>query len=193
LDSAWNEREPNTREGASDGRVPAVLIIGYGNISRRDDSVALHIILRLRERLGMPEWHGSSEPDEVDENPATIFLHQLAPELAESLSRFDLVVFVDAHVDGMGWEPVHRQEVVATYRANMVTHHLNPDSVLALCRSLYGRCPEGYVVSVLGHDFDFGEELSPATSALADEAVDGLLDLLRARGLDAGTQGEAGL
>jgi hydrogenase maturation protease len=177
LDSARERQEVHSEARA--------LIIGYGNISRRDDSVAMHIIRRLRDRLGMPEWQGESEPNETDENPATIFLHQLAPELAEGIAHYDLVVFVDAHVEGVGWEPVHRQEITPAYRANMVTHHLKPDSVLAFCRSLYGRCPKGYIVSVLGHDFDFGEELSPATSALADEAVEGLVDLLRTEGIGA--------
>jgi Ni,Fe-hydrogenase maturation factor len=44
----------------------AVLIIGYGNLSRRDDSVAWHIMQRLRQRLGLPIDDLDLEQDPID-------------------------------------------------------------------------------------------------------------------------------
>lgn len=163
----------------------AVLIIGYGNLSRRDDSVAWHIMQRLRQRLGLPIDDLDLEQDPIDAEGrlVTCFVHQLAPEMAEALTRYDLVVFVDAHVEGTGWDPVWLQEVEPVLTANMVSHHLLPSSLLALCGTLYDRCPSGYTLTVLGHDFDFGEELAPDTSRRADEAVERLLALLRAHGV----------
>ncbi|MBN1402305.1 MAG: hypothetical protein JXA74_15805, partial [Anaerolineae bacterium] len=103
---------------------------------------------------------------------------QLAPELAESLAECDIVIFVDAHVDGAGWEPLHWQEVTPAYESSLVGHHLKPASVVALTESLYGRSPRPYVLSVLGTDFDFGEGLSAGTSKRADLAVERLLAFL---------------
>jgi Ni,Fe-hydrogenase maturation factor len=142
---------------------------------------------RVRGRLGWPDGDLDleSDPAEADGPLVTCFVHQLAPEMAEALTRYSLVVFVDAHVEGAGWEPVHLQEVEPVLTANMISHHLRPASLLALCASLYGRCPRGYLLTVLGHDFDFGEELAPDTSRRADEAVERLLALLRAHGVEA--------
>jgi len=50
--------------------------------------------------------------------------------------------------------------------------------LLALCQTLFGHAPKAYVLSVLGHDFDFGDELSAETSALAEEAVGRLVNLV---------------
>ena len=155
-----------------------MLIVGYGNASRRDDGVALHIMQRLRRRLGLPLGELDDEDGDASGDPAMIYVHQLGPELAETLSQHDLVVFVDAHVEGANWQPVHWQEIIPAYRSSMVSHHLTPDVLLALCQTLFGHAPKAYMLSVLGHDFDFGDELSAETSALADEAVSRLVDLV---------------
>lgn len=164
--------------------VSSILLIGYGNISRRDDGVALHIVRRLRERLGLPLQEALDE-EELALAPGVtcMFLHQLAPELAESVAEYEAVVFLDAHVGDAGWPPVHWQPVGVAYQSGMNGHHLKPATILALAQGLYGRCPQGYVLSVLGEDFDFGDQLTPATSARADLAVDRLEELIRACGL----------
>ena len=166
-----------------------VLLVGYGNLSRRDDGVAYHILQRLRKRLGHPspaleddyEEMGGSIPG--DARLAMMCAHQLGPEMAEALAQFDVVVFIDAHIASAGWEPVHWQEITPGIRASLVSHHMKPDTLLALCGALYGHTPKGYILSILGTDFDFGMGLSPTTAALVDEAVDGLLELLRTKGM----------
>ncbi len=184
--------------GASATRAQAVLLIGYGNASRRDDGVAVHVLQRLRARLGLdPDALLAAEDiisdDGLGSRLSMVCLHQLAPELAEVLAEYDVAVFIDAHVGGLDWAPVHWREVEPVYEAGVIGHHLKPGVVLALCHTLYGRAPRGYTLSVLGYDFDFGEELSPATSALADQAVERLLALVR-QGEDAplGQSGRGG-
>ncbi|MFH1085653.1 MAG: hydrogenase maturation protease [Chloroflexota bacterium] len=161
----------------------SILVIGYGNASRRDDGVAYHLIERLRQRLGLPSYEESeSAPETSQDRLAMVFVHQLATELAETVQAYDVVVFIDAHVHDAGWGPVHWQEIAPAYQPSLVTHHLKPAAILALCQSLYGRAPRGYILSVLGHDFDFGEELAPDTSARCDQALVRLLALLIAEG-----------
>lgn len=161
----------------------SVLIIGYGNLSRRDDGVAFHIIAQLRRRLGLTSQLDEDEPDALGERPATMLVHQLAPEMAETLAQYDAVVFIDAHVADTDWAPVHWQEIAPALRSSMVSHHFKPSMLLSLAGSLYGRTPRGYTLSVLGTDFDFGETLAPDTSSRADEAVERLLAFLRAEGV----------
>jgi len=183
-DDALHRTERGSAGASPQETVPSVLIVGYGNISRRDDGVAFHIIQRLRERLGLPAWPRDVEFDErLEAGLAMVFVHQLAPELAETVARFEVVVFVDAHVRGAQRDPVQWEEITPAYRAGMVSHQFQPSVVLALCQTLYGRCPGGYILSVLGTDFDFGDRLSPHTSELADEAVGVLLDVLSSRGM----------
>lgn len=165
--------------------MPTVLLIAYGNASRRDDGVAFHIIEHLRTAVG----NASGDLDEDAEGSIVpgvevIGLQQLAPELAEELIAHDAVIFIDAHVAGTPWQDVHWQAVQPEFRTSMVTHHLKPETLVALCQTLYGRVPAAYILSVLGSDFDFGDELSPATAARAEQAAAVLgewCDLLRAR------------
>ena len=155
------------------------LLVPYGNASRRDDGVAFHIASRLLERLGL-------HADDVEETATydvadglTIMgVHQLAPELAQDLAEVDVVVFIDAHVPGTVWDDVHWERIEAELRPSMVMHLLKPQSVLALCETIYQRSPQAYVLSVLGTDFDFGVELSEQAQALVGPAVDRVLALM---------------
>ncbi len=181
-------REAFARGGSLALNVSSLLLVGYGNISRRDDGVALHILRHLRRRLGLSlnDWEANTVlcPNGGARKPlAMICVHQLAPELAELAAQYDAVIFIDAHVAAADWEPVAWQEISPAYRAGMLGHHLKPSVVLALSRSLYGGSPRGYTLSVLGHDFDFGEELSLDTFTLAQEAVSFLLGLIQSEGL----------
>src|ERR1700758_3673560 len=63
--------------------LPRALIIAYGNPLRSDDGVAWRAAEALRQKFS---------PAEVE----IACLHQLAPELAETVSRFACVIFVDA-------------------------------------------------------------------------------------------------
>lgn len=155
------------------------LLIPYGNPSRRDDGVAFHIARRLLDRLGL-EAQDVEEVATYDVQGGLTILgvHQLAPELAQDLAEVDVVVFIDAHVPGTAWDEVHWEEIQGELRPSMVTHHLKPESVLALCHALYQRAPKAYVLSVLGTDFDFGGELSLQAQALVEPAVERLLALI---------------
>lgn len=92
-------------------------------------------------------------------------MHQLTPDLAESMSRASRVVFIDASAEGAPGTLTCRRIGAGDTPPAPFCHHLTPDSLLALCKVLYGRWPEAFVVSVTGESFDFGETLSAAVSA----------------------------
>jgi hydrogenase maturation protease len=162
------------------------LVIGYGNPSRRDDGVGLTVVNGLRERLARPPLlEGEDGYDQLGSPVDTLFLQQLMPELAETLAGYDRVWFVDAHV-GVIPDLVRRVALNPGFDPASVSHHLKPESLLALAAQLYGRAPRGELFSVRGYDFDFGEGLSPETAAGARQVVVELWSLIE------GTQDDAG-
>lgn len=148
------------------------LVIGYGNASRRDDGVALHVVNGLRVRWGLAPLAPLADGwDELGGLRDSLFLQQLTPELAATLAEYDLVVFVDAAL--LQTEAgVAVERVAPALRLAAVSHHMEPAALLALAAQLFGRAPAGWLTSVHGHDFDFGDELSAETAAAVPEAVE---------------------
>ena len=101
--------------------------------------------------------------------------HQLTPELAVEVASADVVVFIDARVEGGAPGSLSLQPVVPQTRRSTVTHHLDPSGLAGLVQELYGRLPPMHVVSVRAASLGAGEELSPAAEAalpgIADEVA----------------------
>jgi hydrogenase maturation protease len=154
------------------------LVAGFGNLYRRDDGVARVVVNRLRERLGRQPLDEMDDGfDDLGHTVDTVVLHQLVPELAEDLRHYDLVIFVDAHVGSGIAEQIHEERLNVVYKAPFVYHQTHPSTVLALTRQMYDRAPHAVLLSLLGHDFDFGPGLSDETAALVEPAVDRVLAL----------------
>jgi hydrogenase maturation protease len=152
------------------------LVAGFGNSFRQDDGVARVVVNGLRKRLGRPPLDTLDDGfGDLGHPVDTVVLHQLVPELAEDLRHYDLVIFVDAHVGTSMPEPIHEERIAETYRSPFVYHQTHPSTVLALTRHMYDAAPAAYLVSLLGHDFDFGEGLSAATAQLVEPAIDRIL------------------
>jgi len=147
------------------------LVIGYGNADRQDDGVGWHILKALAERVGasVPEDPGASI--EVESEPVDLmFILQIYPELAEDISHYDRVCFVDAHTSDIP-EEIAWVELSPEYEKSPLTHHMSPKTVLSISATIYDRVPEAILVSVRGFHFEFERELSPRTTALAEEAT----------------------
>ena len=154
-----------------------VLVIGFGNVYRRDDGVAFHVLNVLRERLGRPVLAVDDDGfADLGHRIDTVLLHQIVPELADVASAYDLVVFVDAHVGSVP-ELIREEELMACFRSVTVSHQLHPCTLLALIQELHGRSVRGVLLSIIGHDFEFGEGLSAGTAALVPAAVERILAL----------------
>ncbi len=147
------------------------LILGYGNPDRQDDGVAWHILVKIALKAG---FSPPESPDEdftlLEGNPALIFALQLTPEMAETLAAYERICFVDAHT-GKVQEDLRISEVKPLFQSSPLTHHMTPESCLALAASLYGRAPDARLVSVHGYHFEFEQSLSPETARLAEQAV----------------------
>lgn len=151
-----------------------VLIIGYGNPSRRDDGAGLAVVNGLRGRLGLSALDETADGfDDLGRRLDTLFLQQLTPELAETLAQYEHVVFVDAHL-GLYPELVRRGTLRPQLDPALVSHHLKPGHLLALVEQLFGQAPTAELISIRGFDFDFGATLSPATAEGVEQVVSDL-------------------
>jgi hydrogenase maturation protease len=155
-----------------------LLILGYGNPDREDDGVAWHILRALMVRLGLPA--PESYEDEFPESQRIDFAFhlQLTPEMAEDISLYQYVCFVDAHTGDVP-EPVRLLDVESEFQASPFTHHLRPQSLLSMCETIYGRKPEAALLSVLGHRFLFSRQLSEETEELVPEALTLIWDRMK--------------
>ncbi len=157
------------------------LVLGFGNVYRRDDGVAYAVLNALRERLGRPALGIDDDGfDDLGHPIDTVLLHQLVPELAEVAAPYDQLVFLDAHVSTIE-EPVRQEELEARFRHATVSHQLHPCTLLALIEQMRGDAPRGTLISVRGYDFDFGEGLSEQTAALVPEAVERILEVAQSQ------------
>ncbi|MGA2801475.1 MAG: hydrogenase maturation protease [Verrucomicrobiota bacterium] len=140
------------------------LVIGYGNRSRRDDGVGWFVIEQLAA-LNLPEVELETD-------------QQLEIEAAETISRFDTVIFVDAAIPEAP-EPIQRTVVTPRFRSHAVAHYLTPADVLSLCKTLHGREPRAILFSIRGRDFNFGTTLSPEVEQAAREVVKQIVKIVR--------------
>lgn len=139
------------------------LVIGYGNDSRRDDGVGRYVIEQLAtHRLAATDLEVA---------------HQLEVELAETLTGYDRVIFVDAAVAQQP-EAIRCSRVRPGRHSHAVAHYLTPPDVLALCELLYGHRPEAILFSIRGEDFNFGVELTPSVAAAGREVVRQIAEII---------------
>ncbi|HEY3312895.1 MAG TPA: hydrogenase maturation protease [Anaerolineales bacterium] len=161
-----------------------ILLIGYGNPDRQDDGVAWHILQAITIKLGLPA--PASYEDEFPANGLLDFAFhlQLTPEMAEDISAYERVCFVDAHTGDIP-EPVRLIEVESEFQRSPFTHHLTAQSLLSMCETIYNTKPRAALLSVRGYQFGFARDLSKQSRALVPQAVrlieawlgDGSLDL----------------
>jgi hydrogenase maturation protease len=138
----------------------SVLVIAWGNPLREDDAVAWHVLEGLR----------SLKPRRTLPLMKLRHAHQLAPEMAECVSKAQGVVFIDARRDGQPGEI--RCEVIApSAGSNPLAHSLSPQALLLFAEQLYGRAPRAVVLSIAGERFGMGEALSPVVRRAIPRAI----------------------
>lgn len=134
----------------------SLLVIGYGNELRSDDGVGPKVAAAIGE-LNLP-------------GVRVIACHQLMPELAETVSRFERIIFVDASVD----EPreVRFRELEPATSSQLLAHAADPRTLLAMARDLFGRSPKAWWLTIPIESMEFGEDLTPLARRGCQEAVE---------------------
>lgn len=147
------------------------LIIGYGSSLHADDRFGIVVAEQLRNLV-------------ADDLAEVITTHQLQPELAEPISRFAGVIFVDACTSlppgevacldlqsrpGPNHEPV----------SSAFSHATTPRSLLDCARELYGQAPPGFLYLVGGEDFELGEQMSLTVANMVAPVVSSIVERIK--------------
>jgi hydrogenase maturation protease len=139
------------------------LVVGYGNVLRGDDGVGPWVAATIAA-MAPPDMRVRS-------------MHQLTPELAESLAQVEIVIFVDARLAEPGaGVAVSRLQVETS--AEALGHVLDPGRLLALTRALYGVVPDAYLVMIPATSFAVGDTLSPLAKGGAEAALSVIRQIL---------------
>jgi hydrogenase maturation protease len=142
------------------------LVLACGNSLRGDDGVALQVVNDL-QKTGC--------------DPATEFRwpQQWTPELAEPISKAEVVVFVDAALDAPAGSIACTHLLPNRSTSLGGTHHSSPESLLLLAEELYGKRPlRAYLVTVAGAAFELEENLSDPVRSAIPGAVERIKALL---------------
>jgi hydrogenase maturation protease len=153
------------------------LILGYGNLDRQDDGVAWFVLAGIAKYLGLD--YPPAEEDFIYHGDGIdlVFELQLTPEIAEILTSYSRVCFVDAHT-GAKPEDINAEEIQAIYQTSPFTHHMTPQTLLYYAAELYQAKPRGFLVSIRGYEFGFKQGLSPAAASLLDQAINKIINWL---------------
>jgi hydrogenase maturation protease len=133
-----------------------LVILGIGNDSRGDDGLGWAFLDALE---GDP-----------DIQARLIYRYQLMPEDAAEIAQARAAVFVDATKQsldkGFHWQPVtpERQPMVNS-------HWLPPEAVTGFCVEMQGSCPEAFVLSISGEQWELGQGLSEPARRRLEEAL----------------------
>ena len=141
---------------------PPILVIGYGNILRRDDGVGWAAARRLVDQL-------------PGDQAAVLTAPQLLPELAETVSHAQRVIFIDADAELPAGE-IHKSAVEPGTVAKSLGHHQTPQGILRLARDLYRHAPQAFIYTIGGADFSFGCTLSQPVQIALRKVVQSVVD-----------------
>jgi hydrogenase maturation protease len=143
---------------------PTILIYGYGNPGRQDDGTGVLLAEKLEEwahEKGLEEVHTDSN-------------YQLNLEDAASIANYDLVIFADASREEM--EDFRLEPLVASGKVEFSMHAVSPSFILHLCREIFNREPDSYLLHIRGYEWEFmggitvkaGENLGRALHCIQD-------------------------
>ncbi len=134
---------------------PVLLVIGYGNTLRQDDSAGPRVAEHIEAR-GLP-------------GVRTFACPQLSPEHAEAVARARVVVFVDAQAGAAG--NVRLRRIAPGESSQVTTHAAEPWTLLALARDVYGRVPLAWLLTIPAEQLGFGTDITQVTRRGIEIAV----------------------
>jgi hydrogenase maturation protease len=140
----------------------SICIVGVGNTLRSDDGVGAYVC----EQLGLLKHAGIT----------VITTQQLDIGMAEDLSKFDTVIFVDASLNEttFSFAPVNLEN----NPTQTFSHQVNATVLAKLIQQLFSSPIAFYICAIRASDFEMGNGLSTATKTNADAAIAMLLEWL---------------
>jgi len=131
-------------------REKKVLIYGYGNPGRRDDGMGIKITEMAEE------WKKAHDLYQIDIDSN----YQLNVEDAEKVSRYDLVIFVDASQEADLTNFRLTEVEPNDQKVEFTMHAVSPAYIIHLCQKLFDKKPQARLLSIKGYRWEFQEGLS---------------------------------
>ncbi len=125
-----------------------ILIFGIGNPGRQDDSLGIAFARQ------MEDWVTN-----INLNIDIEYNYQLNVEDAARIADHKLVIFADASKENI--DNFCLTHVIPKASNTVLSHSVNPESILFLCKELFNVQPDAYIVHIKGYDWEFGEPITP--------------------------------
>lgn len=139
------------------------MIFGIGNSARQDDGLGWAFLDEIeKQNTFKGELH---------------YRYQLNIEDAETVSKAEQVIFVDAFA-GKQEDNCVFEECELNGDITFTTHALNPEAIMALCKDVYNKKPEAYVLKISGKEWELGEGLTDEANKNLEKAVNIISNLL---------------
>lgn len=151
-----------------------LLIIGVGNLFRKDDAAGIFVARRLKERMGdaVPVLEHTGE----------------GVTLMEAWKTCSRVILVDAVSSGAAVGAIHRVDAIRSELPvdwfSCSTHNFGIAEAVELARSLDQLPKELRIIGIEGADFSPGEGLSPEVERAAGQVVEELVHCVKEGGTD---------
>jgi hydrogenase maturation protease len=142
-----------------------VLVVGLGHPYRSDDGIGIR---------------AAEEFEAINRDPRVevMITQELLPELAEVISKLDLLVFLDAR-DGGEPGTVEVSELKCDKSGSgAFLHTLTMETLLTAAGTLFGHAPKAMLISVAGECFDFGIHLTPKIEAALPVLLERLKEVI---------------
>ena len=148
------------------------LVIGYGNPLRTDDRFGLSVADRLKSR--------------IDNNSTTSVYscQQLLPEHVHMMKDCDWLIMVDASHQTPQGELRVRRVSGRTMQSGNPSHHMSPDDLIALAKSMECKPRHALLVTAGGFSFEAGETMTLGTSVLAEQVAQELTERISRLAMD---------
>jgi len=137
-----------------------ILLFGYGNPGRQDDGLGNEFIDQIED------WIEAEKLDniEVDSN------YQLNIEDADTISKKDVVIFVDASIEQIE-DFILTRVTPDGARIEFTMHAVSASFVLDLCNKIYKKFPDTYMLHIKGYEWEFEEGLTVKAKQNLDKAL----------------------
>jgi hydrogenase maturation protease len=147
---------------------PALLVLGWGNLSRGDDALGPLCVAALQDALPL---HLKNRVEFLED-------YQLQIEFALDLVGRERVLFIDASLSCAAPFEVHAAQPQRD--STISTHALSPEALLQVFSDLQGHAPPpATVLAIRGEEFELGKSMTASAQAHLAAAVTWANDWMR--------------
>lgn len=141
-----------------------LLLFGYGNPGRGDDTLGPELIARIEEM----QFAGVECQNDM----------QLQVEHVDDLNGCDQVLFIDADMSCS--EPFDFSEIGAIKDDSYTSHAMNPTALLHAYSQVYGKdAPPACLLRIRGYGFQLGDTLSDKATVNLEAAMKRVVEFIQ--------------